>query len=139
MISLLRHKTRTFWKNRDGATAVEAAIVFPILIASLFAVLGMGSFMYGSHQAQRVVEETAREVRMVHAPDKAAIETVLAANMKKAPFGTYTSTVTMLSQHGGSYADIEIAYSFRFALPVLDKIVMTSDAKTQVKIRDMPA
>lgn len=133
-----RQHFRRFRKNQNGATAVEAAIVFPILIMCLFTVIGIGTFMYGSHQAQRTVEQTARQARVLHNPTQAQIETIMMQNTKSAMFGTYEPSVRLITQFDGSYAELIITYNFSIDLPVVDQLVMKSNASTQVKLREMP-
>ena len=124
--------------NNEGATAIEAAVIFPILITCLFAVFGMGSFMFGSHQAQRSVEETAREARVLDSPTEVELVALLKNNMKSAMFGSYEPAVSLIAQHGGNYAELNIVYTFQFDVPFLDMLKLNSVATTQVKIREMP-
>jgi len=137
MISGVR-KFRALVKDEDGASAIEAAVVFPILIGCLFTVFGLGTYMYGSHAAQRTVEETAREVRMVDMPTKETLYAMLKENTGSAPFGTYTPTVTMKSQFDGSYAELNIDYNFQIDVPFLNYLKLKSVARTEVKLRDKP-
>lgn len=125
--------------DQDGATAVEAAIVFPILIMCLFFVFGMGTFMFGTHQAQRSVESTARKARVVDQPSQTDLLALLTTDLKDAPFGSYTPQVIMLTQHGGEYAELQINYTFNFDFPFLKTMELKKTAKTQVKLREMPA
>jgi len=129
---------RKLVRNKDGATAVEAAIVFPILFLCLFGIFGVGSFMYGSHQAQRTVEETARQAWVANEPSQSDLLALLNQNMKNSMFGTYTPSVEMVTQHGGEYAELLIDYDFNFDFPFLNKFDFNSQAKTQVRIRQMP-
>ncbi len=127
-----------FLRNKDGATAVEAAIIFPILFMCLFGIFGIGSFMYGSHQAQRTVEATARLAWVEHEPTRDDLLALLNENMQNAPFGTYTPSVQLLTQHGGEYAELLVDYEFTFDFPFINQFEFNSTAKTQVKIRSMP-
>ena len=130
---------RKYIGNKDGVAAIEAAIIFPILIACIFLVLGFGTYMFGSHQAQRMVEETAREARVVHEPTEEQLLALLNQNMKSAPFGTYTPNVVMVTQFGGEYASLAVDYNFSFEFPFVGDLGMTSSASTEVKLREMPA
>ncbi len=129
---------KNYFVNKDGVAAIEAAIIFPILIACLFAVLGFGVYMFGTHQAQRVVEQTARQARVVSEPTKGDLLSLLNTNMKKPPFGTYTPDVILISQFGGSYAELSVEYNFSFDFPFLGNLGLTSNAATEVKLREMP-
>ncbi len=137
MRSVSQHLKR-FRGNQDGATAIEAAVVFPLLMICLFGVVGMGSFMYGGHQAQRTVEETARQARVINSPTQTQLETLMIQNVKPALFGTYEPSVRLITQFDGDYAELMITYNFKFDLPILDNLQLKSNASTQVKLREMP-
>ena len=104
----------------------------------LFGFLGLGTYLFGTHQAQRTVEETAREARMINAPTESDLVALLDGNMKNSMFGEYTPKVRIISQFDGSYAELEIVYSFNFDFPLLDKLDLESKSSTQVKIRELP-
>lgn len=125
-------------KDNQGATAIEAAVIFPILIAVLFAVFGIGSYLYGTHQAQRTVEETARMARIMDQPSLNEISALLNQNMKTTMFGSYQPNVTIINQFDGNYAELAITYNFEFDFPVLNLIDLQSVSKTQVKLRFIP-
>ncbi len=127
-----------YQNDKEGATAVEAAIIFPILIAVLFAVFGIGTYLYGTHQAQRTVEETARMARIMDQPSQDELSALLKQNMKNAMFGTYEPNVTIVNQFDGDYAELAITYNFNFEFPLLDLIDMQSISRTQVKLRFIP-
>ena len=137
---ILGHKLLSrYRKDQKGATAIEVAVVFPILILCLFTVLGIGTFMYGGHQAQRTVEATARQARVISSPTQTELETLLKANTEDTIVGTYSPSVRMISQFDGSYAELVITYDFKLNMPLMDRLVLQSKAVTQVKLRDMPA
>ncbi len=126
-------------RNKDGATAVEVAIVFPLLIMCLFVVLGVGVYMFGTHKAQRTVEQTAREARVLSEPTETELEALLDQNSTPPPMGSYQSDAVMLTQFGGEYARLIITYNFSFEVPFLDKLNLKSESVTEVKLREMPA
>ena len=128
----------TFRKDKSGATAIEAAVVFPLLILTLFAVFGFGSFMYGTHQAQRFVEKTAREVRVMDNPTKDEMYAVLKGNLDSSMFGTFTPNVATLSQYNGNYAELSVDYAFQIEIPIFSLLKLNHTATTQVKLREMP-
>lgn len=137
-MNVLTRHLKKLRANNDGATAVEAAIVFPIIVMCLFGVFGIGTYMYGTHQAQRTVEETARKARVINSPSKADLVTLLNDNMKGALLGTYQPNVTVLSQFDGNYAELSITYSLNFEFPFIDLERLTTKSTTQVKLRSLP-
>ncbi len=128
-----------FSRNKDGAAAIEAAIVFPLLISCLFIIFGIGTYIFGIHQAQRIVEETAREVRMVHNPNEEELQTMLSDNMRSPFMGKYSPEVKLLSQFDGNYVELKVTYDFKFDFPFIDNVSWSSASTTQVKMRSMPS
>lgn len=94
--------------------------------------------MYGSHQAQRSVEETARKARVLNSPTQTQLESLMIQDAKTAMFGTYEPNVRLITQFDGDYAELTITYNFKIDLPIVDQLVMKSNAVTQVKLRPLP-
>ena len=122
-------------RSNAGATAVEFALVVPLLGMLVFGMVELGVFYLGMHKAQQVSEDSAREVRMMNMPDKTAVETVLANHLVTPIKGSYVPVVTMVDQYGKSFADIRITYSYNLSIPFLDQFQFTSKSGTRVQLR----
>lgn len=128
---------RRFTRNKDGATAVEAALVMPMVIMSIFALFHVAIFFFSTHQAQRASEQVAREVRMMDLPSQAQIESALTDRLKTPIGGTYTPAIIKVNEHGGTFADIRVSYEYALPIPFLDKHTFRSESGTRVLLRDM--
>ncbi|WP_417254816.1 MULTISPECIES: TadE/TadG family type IV pilus assembly protein [Celeribacter] len=51
---------RTFWRDEDGATAVEFALVLPLLLSMLFGIVAFGQYFAISNSLQQIAAEAAR-------------------------------------------------------------------------------
>ena len=126
-----------FARNKDGATAIEAAMVFPLVIMSIFALFHTAIFFFSTHQAQRASEQVGREVRMMSLPSQAQIQTALAARLEKPVGGTYKLNVIRINEFGGTFADIRISYEYKMPIPFLDKHTFRSESGTRVLLRNL--
>ncbi len=115
-------------------------MVFPILLMCLFGVIQVGIYMFGVHQAQRTVEESARIARVISAPTQDDLLQVLkkAQNTKYEFLGTYEPSVLMVSQFDSTYAELKIIYTYKLDLPFVDRYSMKNESVVQVKLRELP-
>ncbi|MBO9432450.1 pilus assembly protein [Sulfitobacter sp. R18_1] len=51
---------RCFWRNEDGAVAVEFALILPLLLAILLGIACFGQYFSIAHSLQQLAAETAR-------------------------------------------------------------------------------
>lgn len=128
---------RRFVRDKDGATAVEAAMVMPLVLMSIFGMIHVGIFFFSTHQAQRASEEVGRDIRMLDQPSQEDIAAALNTRLEAPIGGTYRSIVTTIDEHGGTFADIRVAYEYRLPIPFLDRHTFKSESGTRVLLRDL--
>ena len=63
-------KTRTIIKNQNGATAVEFALILPLLILILFGIIEFGLLLYNQQVITNAAREGARAGVIVRYPDR---------------------------------------------------------------------
>ncbi|WP_417274493.1 TadE/TadG family type IV pilus assembly protein [Celeribacter halophilus] len=51
---------RAFWREEDGATAVEFALVLPLLLSMIFGIVAFGQYFAISNSLQQIAAEAAR-------------------------------------------------------------------------------
>jgi len=124
-------------RDKSGATAVEAALVMPIVLMVIFSLFHVAIFFFSTHQAQRASEQAGRDVRMMNQPSQQEILSTLEARMKNPLGGDYTTTVAKIDEHGGTFADIRISYAYVLPIPFLDRHTFRSESGTRVLLRDM--
>lgn len=115
-------------------------MVFPILLMCLFGIIQVGIYMFGVHQAQRAVEESARIARVISEPTHDELIQVMkkAQSSKYAFLGNYEPSVLMISQFDSTYAELKITYTYKLNLPFVDNYSMKNDSVVQVKLRELP-
>ncbi len=122
-----------------GATAIEGAIIFPIVIFVIYALFVIGIFLTSSNSAQRSVEASSRAARMIDNPTQAQIEQVLKDTTGEPMFGEFTRSVSLSTDaDGDSYATLEVDYIYDVELLFRKPITISSKSVTHVPIRDLP-
>ncbi len=124
-------------RNKDGTTAVEAALVMPLVLMTLFGLFHVAIFFFSTHQAQRATELTGREIRMLNQPSQSDIEAVLQDQLEAPVGGAYKSVISKINEHGGTFADIRISYEYTLPIPFLDRHTFRSESGTRVLLRNM--
>ena len=135
MTSNIQNLLRRYRSKSDGATAIEMAIVFPLIIMILFAMLYVSLFFFGVNEAERYNSSVARQLRVLNNPDQAEITALYKEQLPEPVIGTFTPTVTIVPQFGTNYAKLDIEYTYKFDLPFMDRFTMTKVSTTKVRLR----
>jgi Flp pilus assembly protein TadG len=99
-----RRLMRRFRRNRKGASALEFAIVAPIFLALLFAIVETALMFFASQVLETVTQDAAREILTGQAQN---------ANMSQSQFATYVcSQVPALFNCNNIAIDVESYSSF---------------------------
>ena len=61
-------KDDRFLKNQNGATAVEFAVILPLLLLLIFGIIEFGLFLFNRHVITNAVREAARAGIVVRIP-----------------------------------------------------------------------
>ena len=136
MLKNLRHKFGRIRHDKSGATAVEMAFIGPIIIMVILGAVETGIFFLGTHQAQQAAEETSRRARMENMQTKDAVLAALNQEMGTPISGTFTPSVTLVSAHDESFADIKIQYDYTLHIPFADKFPFSTTTGTRVLLRE---
>lgn len=127
----------TIMRRRDGASAVEFAILAPIFIAGLLSMIGYGIYLSASASIQQMTEEAARAaVAGLSAQERQSLaENAVAMSVKDRAFIDPAKVrVTISGQDTDRYA-IEVSYDaaqlpiwslFSYALPSMKTISRVS-------------
>lgn len=99
-----RRLLRRFRRNRNGASALEFAIVAPIFLALLFAIIETALMFFASQVLETVTQDAAREILTGQAQK---------SNMSQAQFATYVcGQVPALFNCNNLSIDVESYNSF---------------------------
>jgi len=111
----------TAWRNQKGASAVEFALILPLLVVLLFGIVEFGLLMYNTQVITNASREGARAgIVFSPRPNTTAIENVVKAyaNSRLVTFGTQKEPSTTLPNGSCSaFGDdliVNVSYPYRF-------------------------
>ena len=117
---------RSFRRNRDGATAVEAAICFPIVLGMFFAAFEYGIFFYKTFDLNRTMDESMRDIQLMEDPDAQTIRAHLNDRLPDDNRGFVFFHVSNVQQFDHEFARIWMVYYYPLNIPfVNDKYVIS--------------
>lgn len=114
--SFQRRNAGTFGRDRDGAAAVEFALIAPILFAILGGMIETGLFLWNKHSIGYAVEETSRAVMTRSAISADAVTADLKGRLLGMDPGAVTATVATETLGATTYVAITASYSYTFVL-----------------------
>ncbi len=121
-----------FLASRRGATAVEFAIVAPLFLTMAVGVIEVSRAMWIKASMQYAVEETARYALVNTSATTSALQTY--AQTKLADTGVDTTGMTFNVTGDGTYADIQVSYTFQTLTTLLPFPSLTLSAKSRVPL-----
>lgn len=103
---------RAFGRDRNGAQAVEFAIIAPILFAFIFGTFEIGRLMYEQNRVAGAAAAGARAVTLYGGDDTSNIEAAINAKLP------YTAAVALTDTTFGTqtFKKIEVTYDFDFLI-----------------------
>ncbi|SOC85579.1 TadE-like protein [Ensifer adhaerens] len=127
----------TIMRRRDGASAVEFAILAPIFIAGLLSMIGYGIYLSASASIQQMTEEAARAaVAGLSAQERQSLaENAVAMSVKDRAFIDPAKVRVTISGQDTDRYSIEVSYDaaqlpiwslFSYALPSMKTISRVS-------------
>ena len=107
MISL-----RKFLGDCRAVSAVEFALVAPVVIVLLLSTFRMGTYFFAQNSIDNAVDETARAASVYPSPSDAALKKIFADNLLKKEVGfTVSMKITRGSTSSGiDYVDLDSSY-----------------------------
>ena len=129
-------RLRPLQRDTRGASAVEFAIVAPVLIAFLFGVAQLGILFFANAGLQNALAEGARLATIFPRPTEAAV----AARISERRFGLDPARLTNPTfaygtVNGMSYADISLSYSMPLNLWLVKTAPITLTQRRRVYIQ----
>lgn len=123
----------SFRRNEDGTTAVEFAIVAPIIFALMFWFFDLAFSLYVRNSFTHAVNEAAREVYLD--PDRSDEELEASLASKLSRFGERISVVSTLETTGSiEYHVINAQMAYRFKSPPLSGSSITLTAASRAPV-----
>ena len=140
MLSRLKSKfkARRFSRNREGATAVEAAICFPIVIAMFFAAFEYGIFFYHNFNISKSMDEAAREIQFMEDPTASEIRTYLDDTILDSTPGFVFYHVSKTEHYDHEFARIWMVYLYPLNIPFIDDNYVYSQYRNMIVLGEAP-
>lgn len=117
-----------------GATAVEAALCMPIVIAMMFACFQYGMFFFTSANVAQTMDESYRDIVLLEAPTSHEISAILTANLAKHSNTNIVHTVSLSNQFGRTFATINAQYDHAMSIPFLTDLSFTRRYRNMVML-----
>ena len=123
-IAGLRRRLRLLWGSTSGATAVETALVLPILITFLIGIFELGwAFQCGS-SVREAVEQSSRALISTPEMTNAQLTEKVNARLSDLPIKNLTLTISQESVFGNArVARVSWNYDYAMALPLVPSAV----------------
>lgn len=110
----------TLHKNTSASTAVETAILMPILLFFLFGVIEVSRYYFSSHELFKLGDKVSRDI-IIRGTDEVFEEwpTFLNKNKNFLNFDDLSFTRKSYQNYGESEIGFSLNYNFQFILPLI--------------------
>ncbi len=132
----LTRKFGKFLKNRDGVTAVEAALCFPIILMLVFAIFQYAIFFNGATEMNKKFRDASRQVKLMNSPSTSELETLFAAQIDPDDQDRVTLNVSRVDRYGESFASVDMTYTYAIEIPMLNPFELTSSYQNLVLLSE---
>ncbi|NNC36891.1 MAG: pilus assembly protein [Hyphomonadaceae bacterium] len=123
---------KKFGKNKEGATAVETALVLPLVAVFLFGILQVSLAFYELSMTQNSLEDAAREILILNNPTDAEVESTANAAIHQSQNASIVLTTTFVNQFGSDYAQLNAAFNYSLDIPFTDGISVSRTLGTEI-------
>jgi Flp pilus assembly protein TadG len=105
-----------FLRRRDGAQAVEFAIIFPLIIATFLGTFELGRMLYQRNRIAAATEEGVRAVAMYGAGGDTQVVNAIRNKLPEIPTNSLTVNVTNQSMGTTAFKKIVVSYQYNFII-----------------------
>lgn len=92
--------------DRAGATAVEFALIAPVLFTLLVGTMNLGQYYYADNSLTQAIDQTARAASVYPTPSDSALQTVFSNSLLKKNSGA-TMTIAKGTSGTVDYLDLQ--------------------------------
>ena len=133
------HNLWNFWRQNDGASALEFALVLPLFATMLFGTIHMGIAYYYAGSVQYALERTAR-LTMVD-QDMSATQVQTAFDNEVSVFTDQSIVVNYSVDTSGDVpiAALNATYAYEVIVPFVPAFTLTFDAQARVPLEPTPS
>ena len=120
---------------RHGGSAIEFALLSPVLIALVFGVFELGWALHCSSNVRHALEATGRTLELNPTYGQSDLRQDLAGRLTDIPTTAWTLSYSKTTTSGGIYlGEIDIAYTHPLGYPVADLGHMQFHVSTTVPL-----
>lgn len=112
----MRRSVDKFLGQRDGAQAVEFAIIFPLIIATFLGTFEIGRMLYQRNRIAAATEIGVRAVSMLGANADTAVESAIRSALPDIPTANLQVAVTNQTMGTAAFKKIVVSYQFNFLI-----------------------
>jgi len=133
---MLLRKLSNLLRNRDGVTAVEAALCFPIILILVFAIFQYAIFFNGATDMNKKFREASRQVKLMDSPSTSELQTLFAAQVSPEDQNRVTLNVSRVNRYGENFANVDMTYTYAIEIPMLSPFELTSSYQNLVLLSE---
>lgn len=127
-------KPRRGWNS--GATAVETALILPVLLTFVFGIFNLGWAMYCGAEVRHAVERSSRLLIKDPATSATTILTDVKSQLSSAdPTAVSLTKETQALGTGGGIAKLNWTYAYTVSAPFIRTATFNFDSVTVVPLR----
>lgn len=123
-----------FRRCRDGASAVEFALILPVFVTMVLGTIQMGIVFYQANTVQFALEETARRLMVEPSMSSGQIETSIKTQVQQLTSQTVTVTYSVDSSGPISIAQVNAAFSIQVVIPFVPTFTIPFTAESRVPL-----
>lgn len=112
----MRGRLAAFLRLRDGANAVEFAIIFPLIIATFLGTFEIGRMLYQQNRLAAAAEVGVRAVSMYGANGNTQVEAAIRSKLTDIPPSAVIVAVTNQTMGPTTFKRIELQYQYNFII-----------------------
>jgi len=120
----------------SGASAIEAAICFPIVLMLMFACFQYGLFFNKSTELNHRFQEASRQVKLLDNPSDSELLALFNGKISDNVKDDVTLTVSRVNRYGETFASVDMTYEYTMAIPFMDHFPMTTSYQNLVMLSD---
>ncbi|MDQ0466493.1 Flp pilus assembly protein TadG [Caulobacter ginsengisoli] len=121
-----------FAVDRSGATAVELALVAPVLVVCLFGIFNLGLAYYSGAAVRNAVQRASRVLIASPATPASSLQASAAGMLANVPAQNLTLTVTATTIEGVAVKRVAWTYGYPLSIPFVPDRVLTFESSLLV-------
>ncbi len=135
MISAIQHILRAWSRDNKGASAIEAALCFPIILMAFFALFQYAIFYNNSTDLNKRFRDATRQVKLMENPSNQELSAHFNGIL-----GHYKKDVTLsverVKRYDEEFVEVNMSYAHTIDIPLADKYPLKSSYKNLIMISD---